>query len=114
MTTNLSEDELKVLEKLVLSRLVKLNAVILGVVIGLVLGSLLFIVTIWLVIKDGPVVGPNLALLGQFYIGYEVTYLGSLIGFGYGFLTGFVAGFVTATIYNWIIGQSSKQQETRL
>jgi len=104
MTENLTEQE-KSLEKIVMSRLARLSAAINGIVFGLVLGLGIFIATLWLVIRGGPVVGPNLALLGQFYIGYTVTYWGSVVGFVYGFITGFILGFSIATIYNWIISR---------
>ena len=91
------------LDEIVLTRLLRLNATIQGIVFGLVIGSAIFIATIWLVIKGGPVVGPNLSLLGQFFIGYNVTFLGSIIGFGYGFLSGFLVGYITATLYNLVI-----------
>ena len=48
-------------------------------------------------------VGPNLALLGQFFLGYRVTFMGSLIGFVYGFGCGFVTGYLVASLYNWIV-----------
>jgi ABC-type amino acid transport system permease subunit len=91
------------LEKIVQTRLLRLNATIHGIVFGLIGGSLIFVATIWLVIKGGPVVGPNLALLNQFFIGYKVTVLGSFVGFFYGFLTGFIVGFFIASVYNWIL-----------
>ncbi|MGH9959169.1 MAG: hypothetical protein ACREBC_18910, partial [Pyrinomonadaceae bacterium] len=62
-----------------------------------------FVATNWLVLKGGDPVGPHLALLGQFFIGYRVTFVGSLIGFVYGFLSGFTLGYVIATLYNWIV-----------
>jgi tetrahydromethanopterin S-methyltransferase subunit G len=105
--SRLTEEEVKSLEDLVFNRLARLNATILGIVFGLVFGLGLFIITIWLVIKGGPVVGPNLALLGQFYIGYDVTFIGSLVGLFYGFLTGFAIGFAIASIYNWIVNRSN-------
>ncbi len=103
MSEELTEQEKK-LEKIVMSRLVRLSATVYGIVFGLVLGIGIFVATLWLVIRGGPVVGPNLALLGQFFLGYTVTYLGSVIGFIYGFITGFIIGFSIATIYNWIVG----------
>ena len=51
-------------------------------------------------IKGGPNVGQNLALLGAYYPGYSVTWRGSMIGFGYGALTGAVLGWSVATFYN--------------
>ena len=100
--SNSNSDREKALEDVVLTRLMRLNATINGVVFGLIFGLILFIATIWLVIKGGQVVGPNLALLNQFFIGYSVTPVGSLIGFGYGFITGFVIGYLIAVIYNWV------------
>ena len=90
----------KPLEEVVLSRLMRLNAIVYGLVFGIIFGLIIFVATIWLVIKGGPVVGPNLSLLNQFFIGYKVTFLGSLIGFAYGFVTGFLIGFIIAFIYN--------------
>ena len=84
MSEELSEQE-KMLEKIVMTRLVRLSAIVYGIVFGLVLGFVVLIATLWLVVRGGPVVGPNLALLGQFFLGYTVTYLGSVIGFVYGF-----------------------------
>jgi hypothetical protein len=96
-------------ENVILTRIIRLDAVIHGIVFGLIAGIILFIATLWLVIKGGPVVGPNLALLGQFFIGYRVTVLGSFIGFGYGFLSGFLGGYFIATIYNWIVDLREKR-----
>ena len=65
-------------------------------------GIAIFVATNWLVLKGGDVVGPHLGLLGQFFIGYEVSFGGSLIGFAYGFATGFSVGYLIARIYNWV------------
>jgi hypothetical protein len=93
----------KALESLVLTRLMRLNATVQGLVTGTVVGLGIFIATNWLVIKGGPVVGPHLALLGQFFVGYRVTFLGSFIGLGYGFALGFCVGYGVARIYNWLV-----------
>jgi hypothetical protein len=90
----------KELEQIVLLRVMRLNAMVHGVVAGLLVGLGIFIATNWLVIKGGETVGPHLALLGQFFIGYRVTFVGSLIGFGYGFITGFLIGSFIAAMYN--------------
>jgi hypothetical protein len=81
----------------------RLNALVHGVVAGLLVGLGIFIATNWLVLKGGKVVGPHLALLGQFFIGYQVTFVGSLIGFAYGFLSGFVIGYFVAFMYNRVV-----------
>ena len=92
------------LEKIVLTRLVRLNATVQGIGTGLVVGLGIFIATNWLVLKGGNVVGLHLSLLGQFFIGYRVSFMGSLIGFAYGFLSGFAVGYLIAMFYNRIVG----------
>ena len=87
-------------EELIAKAVVRLNAKLMGIVLGLLLGIGLFLATIFLVIKGGPNVGVHLNLLGQFFPGYEVTFLGSLIGFAYGFVVGFLIGAVLGTVYN--------------
>jgi hypothetical protein len=91
------------LEEVVLTRLLRLNATVQGIVTGIVAGLGLFIATNWLVLKGGRVVGPHLSLLSQFFIGYRVTFVGSLIGLVYGFACGFIGGYLVASLYNWIV-----------
>ena len=94
----------KALEEVVLTRILRLNATVQGLVSGIVAGFVIFIATNWLVLKGGYVVGPHLSLLSQFFIEYEVTFMGSLIGFAYGFGCGFIGGYLVARMYNWIAG----------
>ncbi len=101
-------DDLKNLEQVILTRLMRLNAKIHGIVTGLVAGLGLFVATNWLVLKGGKLVGLHLALLGQFFIGYSVTFLGSLIGFAYAFVCGFIAGYSVAWMYNRIADRREK------
>jgi hypothetical protein len=70
----------------------------------------IFVATNWLVIKGGDVVGPHMALLGQFFIGYQVTFLGSFVGLIYGFIAGFVLGYVVAALYNWLVSLRSARK----
>ena len=83
------------------SSVVRIESKILGIVLGLVFGLTIFVMTNWLILAGGHVnargeleVGPNLALLGQFFIGYRVTFVGSLIGFLYGFAVGTITGAI--------------------
>ena len=103
------EQEKTAIEEVVLSRIMRLNATVHGLVFGFALGLIIFLATIWLVIKGGPVVGPNLSLLGQFFIGYHVTWLGSIIGFLYGFVSGFIFGYFIASVYNFIIDRKNSR-----
>lgn len=79
---------------------VRLNAIMMGVVLGVLCGAGLFVATVWLVLKGGPVLGPHLSLLGQYFPGYTVSWGGSILGLLYGFLTGFVAGAAVGGVYN--------------
>ena len=90
----------KDLEALVLVRVVRLNAMVAGAVTGLLAGLTVFVATNWLILKGGSVVGPHLALLGQFFIGYRVSFAGSLVGFVWAFALGFLGGFAVVRIYN--------------
>jgi hypothetical protein len=86
-----------------------LNAKVIGLVLGLLFGLAVFIATNWLLIKGGHltpdgkyVVGPHLQLLSQFFIGYRVSFIGSIIGFAYGFAVGTLCGSTMGWIYNKI------------
>jgi len=91
------------LEKAVLIKIVRINGKVNGIIMGTFLGLAVFIGTNWLILKGGDPVGPHLALLGQFFIGYRVTFVGSLIGFAYGFLLGFALGYIIGALYNRIV-----------
>jgi hypothetical protein len=49
------------------------------------------------------VVGPNLALLGQFFFGYTVTLSGAFIGLVYGFVAGFIVGWLIGFLRNLLM-----------
>jgi len=74
-----------------------------GLSLGVLTGLVVFVATIWLVIKGGPQVGKHLQLLSQYYIGYTVTWAGAFVGLFYGFLTGYVGGWLVAWMYNLIV-----------
>jgi hypothetical protein len=87
-------------EQLLEQVVVRLNAKLMGIILGCILGAGLFLATNILVLKGGPVTGPHLGLLSQFFPGYRVTFLGSFIGFFYAFGTGFIIGSALGAIYN--------------
>lgn len=90
------------LQKTVLIHFMYLDAIFNGILLGLFFGLGIFLSTNYLILKGGSIVGPHLALLGQFFIGYEVTFVGSLIGLGYGLVFGFFVGYSFSRLYNWI------------
>jgi tetrahydromethanopterin S-methyltransferase subunit G len=99
------------LRQMISVRIRRMHAGVLGVAAGIVLGLALFAMTNILVLKgpvDGRPVGAHLELLGQFFPGYTVTFLGSWIGFAYGFIVGFILMYVGASIYNAVAGWRSR------
>jgi hypothetical protein len=89
-------------------QILRLDAVAQGITVGLVAGIGVFVATNWLVLKGGKVVGPNLALLGQFFLGYRVSFLGSLVGFVWAFTFGFAAGYLVSRVYNAIVARRER------
>jgi hypothetical protein len=87
-------------EELISKAVIRLNAKLLGIVLGLLMGMGLFFATVVLVIRGGPDPGAHLGLLAQFFPGYTVTWVGSVIGFLYAFLVGFAIGAVLGAVYN--------------
>jgi len=83
-------------------RIYRMNAMVNGVVFGILCGVVLFAMTTLLLLKGGEVVGPRLALLGQYLPGYTVTWPGSLVGLFYGLLLGFITGYGASWLYNLI------------
>ena len=97
-------------ENKLFSGILRLNARMLGLVLGIMLGLFIFLATNWIVIKGGHtssrgehIVGPHIQLLSQFFIGYRVSFLGSIIGFAYGFAVGTLSGALIGWIYNRIV-----------
>ncbi len=97
-------------EEKIFTGILRLNAKVMGLIFGLLMGLAIFIATNWLVIKGGHVtesgeyvIGPHLQLLGQYFIGYSVSFMGSIVGFIYGFAIGTLGGSLVGWIYNRIV-----------
>jgi hypothetical protein len=103
----------KAIEQLVLTRLLRLNAMIMGFIAGAIGGIGLFLATLFLVIKGGTNVGAHLGLLNHFFPGYSVTWGGSILGLIYGFITAFIVGFFIAAVYNWLAEWRESRQMSR-
>jgi hypothetical protein len=87
-------------EELIQKAVVLLNAKLLGVVVGFLMGAGLFLATIFLVIKGGHNVGAHLSLLAIYFPGYSVSFWGSIVGFFYAFILGFLGGLTLGAVYN--------------
>jgi protoporphyrinogen oxidase len=80
----------------------KLDRTALGVAGGVVLGTLLGLLTLVAHALDLGAVRSGLALLAAYFPGYRVSILGALLGLFYGCLTGFAAGWVFALVRNTV------------
>lgn len=90
-------------DRILKQAVLRLNGHILGFVLGFIGALIIFAATNWLVLKGGDVVGPHLGLLGHFFIGYSVTFVGSFVGAAYGFITGYLSGLLIGWVYNAVI-----------
>jgi hypothetical protein len=104
MSDDFMEEEDRELNELVFTELLQLNDMVSGLIAGLMGGFGIFFATNFLLLKGGENVGQHLGLLDQYFIGYSVTFTGSLVGLGYGFVTCFIIGYFVARLYNWIVG----------
>ena len=76
----------------------KLDLKALSLACGILWGSALFLVTWWIILLDGATGDPT--WLGSIYRGYNISALGSFIGFAWGFVDGLIGGAVLAWLYN--------------
>ncbi len=90
------------------------DALALGTSFGTVLGSGLFAATAILCLKGGKEVGPNLALLANYLVGYRVTWSGAFIGLVEGLVTGFLVGYVLAWLINGVVAWHERGLVRRL
>ncbi len=70
---------------------------------GTVSGLIMFMATLFLILKGGETVGQNLQLLSSYFLGYTVTIKGAFIGLAYSFGYGFLFGWLFATFRNLAI-----------
>lgn len=83
--------------------LARLDPLALGCALGLVWGVLIFLATAILLLRGGQPVGPTLGLLGQYFIGYSVSWTGAFIGSLYAAFLGFLTGCAFALLRNLLI-----------
>jgi hypothetical protein len=79
-----------------------LHKTALGIACGVVLGGLVFAVTLATVIL-GRYPSANLALLGQFFRGYSISWRGAFIGLLWGWGLGFLLGWGFALVRNAVV-----------
>jgi hypothetical protein len=69
----------------------------LALAMGALWGLALFVITL---VGAGRGIGNNLSHISAIFIGYQVTYGGSVVGLVYGFISGLIAGGLLAGVYN--------------
>ena len=85
----------------------KFNIKAFGLTSGLVWGFGLFFLTWWIIAFDGSTYDPT--LIGKVYRGYNISPVGSFIGFVWAFADGWIIGSVFAWLYNLVSGRFSFQ-----
>jgi len=87
----------------------RFDEVAMGIAIGSVGGLTLLAATALLLLKGGEVVGPNLSLLGNYFLGFEVTWTGALVGFLEAAVGGFGLGWLIARMTNLILQNEERR-----
>jgi hypothetical protein len=77
---------------------------VLTIVFAAICGLGLFGMTAWLLLRNGENVGAHLQLLGNYFPGYSVSWMGSVVGLLYGALVGGAVGWAIGAIYNKVVG----------
>ena len=86
----------------------RLDPVALGISLGITAGALIFAATLFLVIRDGGMVGPHLALLSNLVPGFAVTSWGAVVGLVGLFVLGFLFGSAFAYLRNLAVFISAR------
>ena len=86
----------------------------LGVALGAVAAAGLFLASAVLLVRGGDPVGANLSLLGNYLLGFEVTWPGALLGAAEAGAGGYLLGEVLARAINRTIGWTERGLRRRL
>lgn len=81
----------------------RVDPIALGAALGIVIAVMTFLATAILVMKAGPAPGIHLALLSNYWPGYDVSLGGAVMGALYGGATGFAFGVLTASLRNAVL-----------
>ncbi len=81
----------------------KIDPVAFGISVGAVSGSMLFFVTIYVSLNQIEELFGYLYLLSEYFPGYDVNPVGSLLGLLYGFVLGFVIGWGIVSLRNMVV-----------
>ena len=79
----------------------RLDPVALGVAVGIVCGSGLFLLTVLTVLNGHSQIAPKLSLLGNYFWGFETSWIGAIVGLCEASIGGFLFGNAIAKLRNW-------------
>ncbi len=88
---------------LVKGTLARIDQIAFGISTGVLACLVIFLATVWLLIKGGEVVGPHLQLLSNYFPGYTMNFKGAVLGGCYGFMYGGALGWLFASMRNILI-----------
>ena len=78
---------------------------------GILWGAGLFFLTWWIILLEGATGDPT--FIGRFYIGYNISPSGSIVGFIWGFADGGICGLAFGGLYNFITRKFSLQERIK-
>jgi hypothetical protein len=81
----------------------RLDPMAMGIAVGTVCGLGILFATIVLMLKGGDSVGKTLGLLSNYLLGYNISWIGALIGAVEVVIGGFALGYGGAWLRNWCI-----------
>jgi hypothetical protein len=82
----------------------KLNVKAFALSCAIFMGVGFFGITWWIIFTDGS--REAFDFIGNVYLGYSFTPLGSLVGFVWGFVDGLVLGTIFSWMYNWFLSRN--------
>ncbi len=100
--------EATVTEDMIRSAFARYDPVALGGALGVVLALGLFMATGVLLLRDGSEIAPMLSLLGNYLLGFELSWEGALLGLVEAGIGGFAFGFALARAINAVVGLHEK------
>jgi hypothetical protein len=95
-------------EELVARAFARYDPIALGTAVSTIAGAGLFVATAALLLLGGSPVGPTLSLLGNYLLGYQVSWSGAVLGFFEAATGGFLFGYSLAWCINKVIDLAAR------
>jgi hypothetical protein len=90
--------------ELIRSAFARYDPLALGGAVGVVMGLGIFFATAVLLLRGGEPLGPTLSLLGNYLLGYQVSWPGAFLGLAEAGAAGFGFGYMLAKAINAVVG----------